>query len=524
MALLRAFATVGSYTLLSRSTGFARDILTAAYLGAGAAADAFLVAFQFPNLFRRLFAEGAFSSGFVPIYARLLQRKGVDEARAFADAAYSLLAIVLVIFCLIMMLAMPWVLLLIAPGFKEIPGQIDRATELARIAFPYLLFISLVSLQAGVLNAAGKFASAAAVPVFLNLSLISFLLGAVFFDGDVARALAWGVPAAGLIQFLWLKFHTGRAGVAIAFRRPQLTPEVRDLLGRMLPVAFGAGIYQLNLVINNILATVTAVGAVSWLYYADRVNQLPLGVVGVAIGVALVPLLTRQIEAGNAEAALANQNRAIEVCLLLTLPAAVGIGILAEPITATLFQRGAFQAKDRDAVSAALMAFSSGLPAYVLNKALTPGFFARHDTSTPVKISAAALVSNVLLSLALIGPLGHVGIAVATSVSAWINVAALAFVLWRRGQLKADARLLARTPRLVAAAAVMAAALAGGLTAIVAQFGPVFTEPGMREGLRAACLAALVVGGSVVYMVAAIGLRAAERSDLAALRRNPPAA
>ncbi|MBM3513359.1 MAG: murein biosynthesis integral membrane protein MurJ [Alphaproteobacteria bacterium] len=519
MSLLRAVATVGSYTLISRVTGFVRDILTAAYLGAGAAADAFLVAFQFPNLFRRLFAEGAFSAGFVPIFARLHQRDGAEKAQAFADAAYSMLALVLVAFCTAMMLAMPLVMLVVAPGFAKIPGQMDRAVELARIAFPYLLFVSLVSLQAGALNALHKFAAAAAAPIFLNLSLISFLLGAVVLESDVSRALAWGVPMAGVVQFLWLKYHCRRAGLPISFRRPRLTPEVKDLLGRMLPVAFGAGIYQLNLVINNIIATLVAVGAVSWLYYADRVNQLPLGVVGVAVGVALVPMLTRQIEAGNHDAALANQNRAIELCLLLTLPAAAGIGVLSEPIVATLFERGAFVAADRQAVGEALMAFSIGLPAYVLNKALTPNFYARHDTIMPVKISAAALVVSVGLSLLLIKPLGHVGIALATSISAWLNVGALTFVLASRGHVRADARLKTRMPRLLAAMTIMAVALFGGRIVSEAWFGQVFTEPG-AGGLRAAILAALIALGAAVYFVAVIGLGAAERSDLKALRRS----
>jgi putative peptidoglycan lipid II flippase len=523
MSLLRTLATVGSYTLLSRLTGFARDILTATYLGAGAAADAFMIAFQFPNLFRRLFAEGAFSAGFIPIFSRLLQREGEEQARAFADVAYSMLALVLVCFCAIVMVAMPWVLHVVAPGFDDTIGQMARATELARIAFPYLFLISLVSLQAGVLNAVHKFAAAAAVPVFLNLTLIAFLLTAVALGNTVSRALAWGVPAAGVLQFLWLRFHCRRAGMPIRFRAPRLTPEVRDLLGRMVPVAFGAGIYQLNLVVNNMLATLVSVGAVSWLYYADRVNQLPLGVVGVAIGVALVPLLTRQIESGNGDAALANQNRAIEVCLLLTLPAAVSIAVLAGPIVATLFERGAFSASDRDAVAGALTAFASGLPAFVLNKALTPGFFARHDTVVPVKISMAALIVSIVLSLVLIRPLGHVGIALASSVSAWMNVAVLAVVLARRGHLKTDARLKARAPRLVAASLAMGLGLWIGLTATEAWLGPVFGAGGNaagHQGVRTMALAVLIAAGFMIYAAVAIASGAANRGDLAALRRS----
>ncbi|MDX2221470.1 MAG: murein biosynthesis integral membrane protein MurJ [Rhodospirillaceae bacterium] len=525
MPLLRAFATVGSFTLISRVTGFARDMLVAGFLGAGAAADAFLVAFQFPNLFRRLFAEGAFSAGFVPIFSRLYEADGAARAKEFADAAFSMLAAVVLVFCAAVMVAMPAVLHVVAPGFARTPGQMAHAVELARITFPYLLFISLVSLQSGVLNALHRFAAAAAVPIILNLTLIAFLVSAAGLGAEPARALAWGVPAAGALQFAWLIHHCRRAGLSPALRRPRLTPEVKDLLARMLPVAFGAGVYQINLVVNNLLATLVAVGAVSWLYYADRVNQLPLGVVGVAIGVALLPLLSRQIQGGHEAAALANQNRAIEVSLLLTLPAAVGIGVLAQPIAATLFERGAFGPADRDAVAAALRAFAFGLPAYVLIKALTPGFFARHDTLTPVKISVVALIANVGIALALIGPLGHVGIALATTVSAWINVSALAVVLVRRGHFRPDARLVARAPRLALASAAMAAGLWALSASLASALGSVFGAPGVAAGpeyIRALALAGLVAAGAVIYFAAVMLLRAADRSDLAALRRQPP--
>jgi putative peptidoglycan lipid II flippase len=431
---------------------------------------------------------------------------------------------VVLVFCIAVMAAMPLVLHAVAPGFARVPGLMAEATELARITFPYLLFISLVSLQSGVLNAVQRFAAAAAVPIFLNLTLIAFLLSAAAIGAAPARALAWAVPAAGALQFLWLVHHCRRAGLAPALRRPRLTPEVRDLLARMLPVAFGAGIYQINLLVNNLLATLVAVGAVSWLYFADRVNQLPLGVVGVAIGVALLPLLSRQIQAGEEAAALANQNRAIEVCLVLTLPAAAAIAVLAQPIAATLFERGAFGPADRDAVAAALEAFAIGLPAYVLIKALTPGFFARHDTATPVKISVVALVANIGVALALIRPLGHVGIALATSLSAWLNAGVLAAVLARRGVLRPDPRLIARAPRLALAGALMAAVLWALAALAHRALGPVFGAPGLAAGpepLRAALLAGLVVAGAATYFTAAVLLRAADRSDLAALRRRP---
>ncbi|MSO98536.1 MAG: murein biosynthesis integral membrane protein MurJ [Rhodospirillaceae bacterium] len=524
MTLLRAVTTVGSFTLLSRITGFLRDILTASFLGAGASADAFLVALQFPNLFRRLFAEGAFSAGFVPIFAKLVERDGLAQAKNFADDAASMLAAILALFCTLMIVIMPLVIGVIAPGFGNVPGQLERTAELARLTFPYLFFISLVSLQSGVLNALSRFAAAAATPIVFNLTIVAFLLASIPLKADTAVFMAIGVSASGLLQFLWLAHHCRSAGMAISYRRPRLTPEVKDLLRRMLPVAFGAGIYQLNLLANNIIATFVSVGAVSWLYFADRVNQLPLGVVGVAVGVALLPLLARQIQAGDNDAAQANQNRAIEVSLLLTVPAAAGICVLAGPIAATLFERGAFQVADREAVASALMMFSLGLPAFVLNKALTPGFFSRQDTLMPVKISALALIANVAVSLVLMRILGHAGIALSTSISGWLNAGLLGFVLYRRGHFTPDARLLDRLPRLLAATAIMIVALIVGrvlvpVLALTPVFGDDVTAAG-PESLRVLALTSLIVLGAVVFLVAVVVLRAASMSDFTSLRRR----
>ncbi|MBY0508768.1 MAG: murein biosynthesis integral membrane protein MurJ, partial [Rhodospirillaceae bacterium] len=462
-SLFRAFATVGGYTMVSRITGFVREILTATYLGAGAVSDAFFVAFQLPNLFRSLFAEGAFSAGFVPIFSQRLEKEGPARAKAFADEAFAMLTVVLLVFTIVMIIFMPAVLYIMAPGFGEIPGQMERTTELARIAFPYLMFVSLTMLQSGVLNAMHHYAVAAAAPVLLNITLIAALLIGVSAGGDRAAFLAWGVFAAGVVQFIWLAVECRRIGMRFKWVRPRFTPDVKLLLMRMLPVAFGAGIYQINILVNKTIASLMGPGAISWINYADRINLLPVGIFGTAIGIALLPLLTRQIQAGNESGAIANQNRAIEVSLLLTLPAAAGIAMLAGPMTSVVFEHGAITPQDRVAIAAALFAFSFGLPAYVLNKALTPSFFGRHDTKTPVKASAAALIVNIAINLALMPYLGHVGIAVGTSISAWLNAGVLAFILYRRGHLVPDARLKKRLPRVLLASAVMTAALWGGL-------------------------------------------------------------
>lgn len=522
-SLLRAFATVSGMTLISRITGFVRDILIAGVLGAGLAADAFLIAFQFPNLFRRLFAEGAFSAGFVPIFSEILEKEGRKKARKFAEEAGAVLAVALLVFVLVMMISMPIALFAIAPGFDQIPGQMERATDLARIAFPYLFFISLVSLQSGVLNALDRFAAAAATPILLNLTLISAVLYALGTGVDAAQALAWGVSLAGVVQFAWLAWRVRAAGMPLGLVRPRLSPRVKQLLKRILPVVFGASLYQLNLLVDKIIATLVAVGAVSWLYFADRVNQLPLGVIGVGIGVALLPMLSRSIQGGEDNEALYAQNRAVEISLMLTLPAAVGLLVLAGPIAATLYERGAFTASDREAVAAALAAFAAGLPAYVLIKALAPGFFGRQDTATPVKISVAAMIVNIILNLILMWPFGHVGIALATAISAWLNAGLLAGVLIRRKHFIVDARLMKRLPRIFLASLLMGVGLWASLTVGGTELAALFGAPGQAAGAeiyRVAALAALIIGGGLVYVGTLLATGGAALSDLNTLRRR----
>jgi len=522
-SLLKGIGTVGFFTLGSRITGFVRDMLQAAMLGAGETAAAFIVAFRIPNLFRSLFAEGALSASFVPLFASKHEADGHAQAMAFAQEAAAVLALTLAAFTALMIVFMPFVVLLIAPGFAGNPGLMDSAVELSRIAFPYLFFISFTALQSGILNALHVFAAPAIAPILLNITVIGFLLGAAALDMHRAEAMAWGVSAAGLIQFLWLGYHCRRAGAALKLKRPRLTPDVKLLLMRMLPVAMGAGVYQLNMFASTIIASLVSASAVSWLYYADRVNQLPVGIVGVAVGIVLLPLLSRQIRAGQEDAALANQNRAIEFGLLLTVPASVGIALLAEPITATLFERGAFAPSDREAVAAALFAFSFGLPAYVLNKALTPGFFGRHDTATPVKVAAAAFVVNLVASLALIQIYGHVGIALASTVSAWMNAGTLFFLLHRRGHIKPDARLKKRVPRLLLAAAVMGAAVWAALRFALDAMGPVFGPshaPAGPEMMRIMVLGPVIAAGGLVFLAAIFLFGAAEKSDLAQFKRR----
>ncbi|HTV87650.1 MAG TPA: murein biosynthesis integral membrane protein MurJ [Stellaceae bacterium] len=517
MALLRAAATVGSYTLVSRVLGFVRDILTAAILGAGPVADAFFVAQRLPNLFRSLFAEGAFSAAFVPLASSALTEGGREAARAFAEEAFAVLFAALLLFVLAGEIFMPWVLRVIAPGFERDPAKFRLVIDLTRITFPYLLFISLTALQGGLLNTVERFAAPAATPILLNLFLIAGLVAMAHFGWTGGHILAVALTAAGVAQFLWLMASCGRAGMRLRLRRPRLTARVRETLRIMAPGIVGAGVTQLNLLISTALASLLPSGSVSYLYYADRLNQLPLGVVGIAVGTAILPPLSRQVRNGDRDGAITTQNRGIELALLLTLPAAAALIVLAEPILAALFQRGAFGPLQTRATAAALAAYAAGLPAFVLVKVLAPGFFAHRNTKTPVKVAIAALALNLVLTLILMQYLAHVGIAIALSAAGWMQAATLFVLLGRHGHFRLDRRAATKIPRIAAATAIMALAL-WGLRDMLAP-----TLAG-APGMRILALATLVAAGLVSFTVVALALGVAEWRELRSrLRRFRPA-
>jgi len=507
MALLRSVATIGGYTLLSRVLGFLRDVLVAAYLGAGPVADAFFVAFKFPNLFRRLFAEGAFNAAFVPIFAGLVATAGRDAAKRFAEDALAVLLVALLLFTIAAELTMPWLMHAFAPGFAADPAKFQLAVEMTRITFPYLLFISLVSLQGGVLNSIDRFAAVAATPVLMNVCFIAGLVLLLHVTPTAGHASAWGVALAGVVQFLWLAAAMNRAGLALSLPRPRLSPEVKRLLALMLPATLGAGVVQVNILIDIVIASVLPTGAVSYLYYADRIYELPLAVIGIAIGTALLPQLARHARRGEDHAAIASLNRGLEMALLLALPATAALLVIAHPIIVGLFQRGAFGLVETEKTAAALIAYALGLPAYVLIKVLAPGFYAREDTRTPVKIAVGCVIANTAIALLLLRPFAHVGIAFATAASAWLNTAALTVILHRRGFFVPDAGLRSRTPRMVLASAVMALALWLAL----APLAPWLAGDSVR---RIAALAILVALGLAVFGAAALLLGAADRTQI----------
>jgi putative peptidoglycan lipid II flippase len=459
--------TVGAWTAASRVMGFIRDILIAAFLGAGPVADAFFVANRLPNLFRRLFGEGAFNSAFVPVFSGLLTTEGEDVARGFAEEAAAALAFWLVALTIVGEIFMPQVLHVIAAGFTRDPAKFALTVTLSRIAFPYLVLICLAALLSGVLNAMDRFVAAAAAPLLYNGFAIAAMFALAPFVPTAGHALAWGVSLSGVAQLVLLYWAVRRAGLRLHLPRPRLTPRMRLLMQRMAPGLVGAGITQLNLTMDVFIGSLLPAGSVSLLYYADRINQLPLGVLGTAVGTALLPLLSRQVAKESQDEAYDTQNRAIEYALVLTLPAAFALAILADPILQVLFARGAFSHHDAYLSSQSLAAYASGLPAFVLVKVLTPGFFARGDTATPVRLGIFVLALNFCLNLALMGPLKHVGPPVATSIAAWLNVGLLSFMLVRRDYMRPDRVLASRVGRMIGATVVMAVALLGTRMALV---------------------------------------------------------
>jgi putative peptidoglycan lipid II flippase len=496
MSLLKNFATVGSATVTSRVLGFVRDIFIAAALGTGPIADAFFVAFRFPNLFRRLFAEGAFNSAFVPLFAKALEGDGEESARRFGEEALAVLLTALLIVTAIAEIAMPILMYVMAPGFAADPEKFDLTVFLTRIAFPYLALVSLVAFYSGVLNARGRFAAAAFAPALLNVALIAALFVVFWLDYENHPAagvvLSWGTLVGGVLQLVLVVFAAARDGMLLRFRRPRLSEPVKRLWRLALPGVLAGGITQINIVIGTMIASL-APGAVSYLYYADRIYQLPLSTVGVAIGIVLLPDLSRQLRSGRMDLVDYSQNRSLEFAMALTLPASIALLVMSVPIIAILFERGSFDAADTVATAEALAAFAVGLPAFVLVKVFSPGFFAREDTRTPMIYAGVAVATNVVLSLALFPFLAHVGIAIATSAAGWINAVLLAETLRRRGQFTIDALLRKRVPLLALASVLMG----GCLYAATWGLASALVDPGLL--VRTAAVAALVLGGITLF-------------------------
>lgn len=523
MSLLRSTGTIGALTLVSRILGMVRDMLMARFVGAGLASDAFLIAWRLPNLFRALFAEGAFSAAFVPMFNRIMGKEGADDpevgraaAIRFASQVLSVLFPILVILTVVMMLAAGPVVWAMTGGFPDGgPEKFALARHLTIITFPYLGLISLTSLLGGILNSFNRFWVNAAAPALLNLCMIAAF---IFFRGETeietATTQAVAVTVSGLLQLLWLIWSCRRMGVVLKLSLPRLSPQVKAMLLLIAPAAIGQGAIQINLLISTTLAArFLPQGSVSWIYYADRLNQLPLGLIGIGVGTAMLPLISRQIGSGDTRAANETQNRALELALFLALPAAIALFVCAVPIIRGVFQHGAFTASDTIGAASVLAAFAPGVPAYVLIKVLTPGFYARADTKTPVRIALIAMLINLIGNLTLIWEFGAAGIAASTAFSAWVNVALLYWLLRRKDHLTLDARFRAKALRIVAAGIVMGAALYAGSHLLDPHMGGAFWP-------RIAALALLCGGGAVVYAIASLGLGAYRISELKAQMRR----
>jgi putative peptidoglycan lipid II flippase len=514
MNLLKSTGTIGGLTLVSRIAGFAREMLMSRVMGASWQADAFFVAFRLPNTFRRLFGEGAFSAGFVPLYSQRLHGDGgAAEAKTFSEEVLGVFVPTLVLFTIAFEIIMPLFVAAIS-GYSG--TKLELATFLTRITFPYLLLISLVSLFSGILNSLTRFTAAAFAPALLNLSMLCALIFVPVGGTTTATALAIAVTIGGVFQLGLLLASCKRAGVVLKLRKPRMTPGVRQFVRVVIPATLGAGVYQISAFIDTFFLARIGTGALSYFNYADRLNQLPLGVIGAALGTAILPQVSRHVGAGEPEKAARVQGQATELAMLLCLPAALALAVSALPLVSALFQGGRFTAEDARLTALTLSIVVLGLPAYVLVKVLTPGFYSRQDTATPVKIAAIVLIANIVLNFVLIPPFKIAGLASAIAICSWLNCLMLYVVLHRRGHFRIEAWLASRVFRQLVACVGMGAALYGIRSVLPGWFNG-------SIGHRLGGVAALVGGGMAVYFPLVWMLGGTDREELRNLfrRRRP---
>lgn len=508
--LLPAFLAVGGWTMASRVLGLTRDILMATFLGTGPVAQAFLIAFTMPNMFRRFFAEGAFNLAFVPMFAKRVESG--EDPEGFARDALSGLGFVLIVLVIVGIAAMPWFVYAMASGFHG-DERFRLAVEHGRIAFPYILFISLTALLSGVLNSLGRFALAAAAPILMNVVMIAFLLWGWWSGGDIGLWQIWSVPVAGIAQLALVWWGCARIGMPILPRWPRLTPDMKRLTVIMVPALLAGGVVQINLIVGRQVGSFFD-GAVAWLSYADRLYQLPLGVVGIAIGTVMLPDLSRRLKAGDGSGGRDAINRATELTLALTLPAAVALVVIPVPIVAVLFQHGAFDAADTWPTALAVAVYGAGLPAFVMQKVISPLYYAREDTRSPFVFAVHAMIVNAAVAIGLAPVIGFIAAALGTTVAGWTMLVQLWWGTRRMGDAAAvDDRLRRAIPRLVLACCAMAVALVIGTRLL----GNMLAHP----TLQYLALAGLVALGAGVFGAAALALGALRISDVRAALRRP---
>ena len=513
MNLLKATGTIGGLTMVSRILGFVRDMIGSRVLGASHANDAFNLAFLLPNIFRRLFAEGAFSSGFVPLFSRRLASGGHEDAQAFSNEILSVFMPTLLLVTVVFEIFMPGFLAIVAAGYKNVPGKFELSVELTMWTFPYMMFISLVALLSGVLNSLTRFAIAAFAPALLNIGLIIALLIAPPNDIETVRYMAIAVLLSGIAQFALCWVAVRRAGIKLHFGRPRMTPAVRELVVLILPATAAAGVYQISQLFYGYFSTLLGEGALTKLAYADRLNQLPLSIIGTALGVAILPAISQALAKNEDDVAADVQARAFDLSMLLTLPATLALAVGAVPIIGALFQGGEYTMEAARTTGHILSILVTGLPAYVLVKVLQPAYYARKDVKTPVLIAVAVLLVSIPANFLLIPRMGIYALATVTSTGAWVNFILLLTILAVRGHFRMPGWLVSRVSRQIIAALVMAAALLGVRTLLGDWF-----FGGVAE--RGVALMALVGVGGLVYFGVAFLIGGVDREAIASLRRR----
>jgi putative peptidoglycan lipid II flippase len=499
--MFRSILSVGGFTLLSRLTGFARDLALSALIGAGPIADAFFVAFRLPNFFRAIFGEGAFNTAYVPSYARVLETKGASEAKYFASQIFTILFASQIILLAFAFAFTPLLVRVIAPGFEADPDKFALAVHLTRITFPYLLFITLVTLHSGTLNAHGRFAAAAFAPVLLNLTMLAFLAVAYRFP-NAGEAASWGVVVSGALQLALLMAEARRFGLLERFAWPRLSADIRQFFGALAPAVIGSAGVQIALLADTIIASLLPTGTVASISYADRLYQLPIGVVGIAAGTVLLPQMSRRLAGGDGAGAARAQNRTMALTLALSAPFFVAFVLIPEPIMRGAFLRGAFTAADAARSASVLAAYGVGLLPIVLIRSAVASFQSRGDTTTPMFISLAAIAANVALKFLFYRSLGAAGLALATAIGAWLNLAGLTAIALRRGLMRPDAHLAEVAAATCCASGLLALALSVSLppAAAIAE-----SAPPWRDVIALVLLAFVGAAAYALPLLAALG-------------------
>lgn len=511
MSIFRSAFTVSFFIAVSRVFGFIRDIFIANFIGASYLSDVFFAAFRLPNFFRRVFGEGALNASFVPIFIERSSDDDQQNKKIFAQNVFSILFYTLLVFTLIFQIFMPFLMAVLFPGFKSNPEQFHLLVSFSRITIFYLIFISLVSLCSSILNSMSKFAVPASAPIILNITLILSFFTISNFMPNYAYGLSWGVFVAGLLQFIYLMVFTVKNKIVLYPKLPNIStfssPSIKKFFKKLVPAIIGGNVMQINLLIDSIFASLFA-SALSYLYYADRINQLPLAMIGIAIGIALLPSMSRKIQAGDNKSAISLQNQAMKVGLLLVMPASFALIVLAQPIISTLFERGEFSADDSYHVARALQVYAIGLPAYVLVKVMEPGFFARGNTKTPMKIAIFCLFSNLFFNTVFyLNNLSYVGIALSSVISSYFNFILLTANLIKKKQFSFSKDFVGSMLKIIISAVLMVIILSVSKYCL-----------GSFEGLNNIIeLTLLIAAGALSYFFAAFALgclRVLSRSGL----------